>query len=145
MKGPYTIDASVFINAFIPSEIGHQKSKALLNFLKSEGIPMIAPTLLLPETAAAISRVYNDKKLAIRFAEQLRAIPQILFVPLDDLLSRQSIGTAANFQLRGSDAVYVSVALRYACPLVTLDREQYDRAAPALKTYYPEQLLKHIG
>ena len=46
------------------------------------------------------------------------------------------------YTIDASVFIYVSVALRYACPLVTLDREQYDRAAPALKTYYPEQLLE---
>ena len=48
----------------------------------------------------------------------------------------------ARHRLRGSDAVYAAVARRFACPLLTLDREQHERVAEVLKTYLPEELLQ---
>jgi len=142
MKNPYTIDASVFLNAFISTEAGHQISKEMLDMFRGEGIPMIVPTLLLPETASAISRVQKDNTLAVYFSNTLTKIPHLTLVPLDLLLAKQAIDVAASFRLRGSDAVYVTVALRYACPLITLDKEQHDRASSALRTFYPGEWLE---
>lgn len=43
--------------------------------------------------------------------------------------------------LRGADAVYVAVARRAGCTLVTLDREQRERAAPVVRTLTPAEAL----
>ena len=59
-------------------------------------------------------------------------------------LAQQALDIAALYRLRGSDAVYAAAAQRFACPLVTLDQEQHDRVAAALKTYYPVDLLPEL-
>jgi len=144
MPGPFVIDASVFLNAFNPAEERSKISMELMTRLRSEGIPMIAPTLLLPEVAASISRGQDDPELARSFADALSRISHLTLAPLDHLLARQSLDMAALYRLRGSDAVYVAVAQRYASPLITLDREQHDRASTILTTYYPEEILSEI-
>jgi predicted nucleic acid-binding protein len=48
---------------------------------------------------------------------------------------------AAQYQLRGSDAVYAAVALRFGSTLITLDREQRERASGAILTLYPAEAL----
>jgi len=144
MPGPFAIDASVFLNAFIPSESGSEMSKEMLARLQSQAVPMIAPVLLLPETAAAISRGQNNPELARQFAGTLQRLPHLVLIPLDQVLAQQSLDIAAIHRLRGSDAVYAAVAQRFACPLITLDREQHDRAASVLQTYYPSELLSSL-
>lgn len=141
MVGPLAIDASVFLNAFNPSESGSEISKEMLARLQSQAIPMIAPILLLPETAAAISRGQNNPELARQFATTLQRLPHLVLVPLDQTLAQQSMDIAAFHRLRSSDAVYAAAAQRFACPLITLDREQHDRVASVLPTYYPVELL----
>ena len=138
MPGPFAIDASVFLNAFNPSESGSEMSKEILARLQSQAVPMIAPVLLLPETAAAISRGQNNPELA------RQRLPHLVLIPLDQVLTQQSLDIAAIHRLRGSDAVYAAVAQRFACPLITLDREQHDRAASVLQTYYPSELLSSL-
>ena len=140
--GPYAIDASVFLNAFNPPEKGSQTSKELLAKLQDEAVPIIAPTLLLVECAAAIGRGQGNPDLASQFARTLQRLPHLILVSLDEILARQAVGIAARFRLRGSDAVYAAVAQRFACPLVTLDAEQRERVAQALKTYMPEEVLE---
>ena len=144
MPGPFAIDASVFLNAFNPSESGSEMSKEMLARLQSQAVPMIAPVLLLPETAAAISRGQNNPELARQFAGTLQRLPHLVLIPLDQVLAQQSLDIAAIHRLRGSDAVYAAVAQRFACPLITLDREQHDRAASVLQTYYPSELLSSL-
>ncbi len=124
MPGPFVIDASVFLNAFNPTETGSQVSKEMLARLQVQAVPLIAPTLLLPEVAAALSR-----------------LPNLVLVSLDQMLAQQALDIAALYRLRGNDAVYAAVAQRFACHLVALDHQQHDRLAVLLKTHYPEELL----
>jgi predicted nucleic acid-binding protein len=144
VAGPFTIDASVFLNAFNPLETGSESSKEILARFQDRAIPMIAPVLLLPETAAAISRGQNNPELARQFASMLQHLPHLILIDLDRVLAQQALDIAAIYRLRGSDAVYAAVAQRFACPLITLDREQHDRVTGVLKTYYPVDILSLI-
>lgn len=140
MAGPFTIDASVFLNGFNPAEPGHPTSFEFLSRVQSEAVPAIVPTLLLPEVAAAIGRGQGNSDLGRQFAETLSNLPHLMFVALDTILAHQAAEVAAQHRLRGADSVYVAVALRFGCPLITLDREQHDRAASALATFYPAEV-----
>ena len=142
MAGPYTVDASVFLNAFNLSEAGHADSNRFLSLLQTQAIPTIAPTLLLPEVSAAISRGRQDANLALAFARTLSRLPHLILVPLDVALAQQAVEVAAQHRLRGSDAVYAAVALRFGSPLVTLDREQRARIDKVLVTSTPADMLK---
>ncbi len=142
MARPYTIDASVFLNAFNPAEAGHADSNRLLALLQAQTLPMIVPTLVLPEVAATISRVRGDASLARTFADQLSRLPNLMLITLDPTLAQQAAEAAAQHRLRGSDAVYAAVALRFGTIFVTLDREQHDRLTSALTAYYPPEALR---
>ena len=140
MTGLYTVDASVFLNAANPYESGHEISDHFLRHLRLRGLPVIVPTLLLPEAAATIGRMRNDPALAVEFAATLARLSHLMFVNLDMAQARQACDAAAQHRLRASDAVYVAVALRFGAALVTLDREQHDRAAAVVPVYYPNEL-----
>ncbi|HFD40647.1 MAG TPA: PIN domain-containing protein [Anaerolineae bacterium] len=139
-----TVDASVFLNAFNPYEAGHETSRRFLALLQERATPIIVPTLLLPEVAAAIGRGRGDASLAREFAAALRRLPHLVWVPLDMALAQQAADVAAQFHLRGSDAVYAAVALRFGSVLVTLDRQQHDRVENVLRTRYPAEALTEM-
>jgi predicted nucleic acid-binding protein len=137
----FTLDASVFLNAFNPYEVGHQESHRLLEALQEGAVPIVAPTLLLPEVAAAVSRGRGDEDLAREFAAALSRLPHLVLVPLDAALAGQAVDVAAQYRLRGSDAVYAAVALRFGSTLITLDAEQQERVADVLTTLNPAEVL----
>jgi predicted nucleic acid-binding protein len=137
----YTVDASVFLNGFNPREPGHEESHRFLEGLREQAIPIIVPTLLLPEVAAAVSRGQGDSELARGFAAALRQLPHLVLVPLDETLASQASDIAAQNRLRGSDAVYVAVALRFGSTLVTLDKEQRDRVCDVISARLPSEAL----
>jgi predicted nucleic acid-binding protein len=140
----FTIDASVFLNAFNPHEQHHADSQALLAQLRERAELMLAPALLLPETAASISRVRGDSRLALQFTTDLERLAHLTLISLDATLARQAAGIAANYRLRGGDAVYAAVALRFGSTLVTLDREQRKRVSGLLPARFPAEALAEL-
>src|SRR5919202_6809386 len=106
MATSYTVDASVFLNALNSIEAGHLDSRRCLEHLRDTAAPIIVPTLLLPEIAAAIARGQGDALLAQLSAARVRRLPHLLLIPLDTALTQQAVAIAAQQRLRGSDAVY---------------------------------------
>lgn len=141
MASTYTVDASVFLNGFNPYEPGHEESRRLLALLQEKTAPVIVPTLLLPEVAATIGRGRKDANLARRFASALSRLPHLVLVPLDTGLAQQAADVAAQHFLRGSDAVYAAVALRFGSTMITLDREQQERIMDVIPTRGPAEAL----
>lgn len=144
MASTYTIDASVFLNAFNPYEDGHDTSNQLLALLQKDAKPIIVPMLLLPEVAAAIGRGRGDTDLAKEFAATIAELPHLIWVPLDMILSRQAVDIAASHRLRGSDAVYAATAARFGSLLVTLDQEQRRRVAGVVTAVEPVEALREL-
>jgi predicted nucleic acid-binding protein len=141
----YTIDASVFLNGLNPAEVGYVDSNKLLVQVRAKAVPIIVPSLLFPEVAATISRVQGDANMARSFAHALRNWPNMIVIPLDDALSGEAVDAAARYHLRGSDAVYVAVAIRFDTILVTLDREQRSRASAVIVTISPADAISPNG
>ena len=132
-----TIDASVFVNAFSPKETGSDKSLEFISGLKSQNIPIILPVLVLPEIVAALSRRQGSSEFVLQLVKEIKSLPGITFINVDESIADLALDMAANHRLRGSDAVYAAVALRYGTELITLDREQLDRLAKVLSIRSP--------
>lgn len=137
MSGPVTVDASVWVSAFTPSEPAYAKSHTFIQRLRKQNRAVFLPTLALVEIAAAIGRGQNQPQLGIAFAREISRLPQVTLVSLDPLLAQEAAEIAARYRLRGSDAVYVAVARRFGTVLVTLDKEQKQRASAVVRLLYP--------
>ncbi len=141
MAAVYTVDASVFLNAFNPREEGHVESHTLLARMQEHATPIITPTLLLPEVAAAIGRGHGDADLARRFSATLSQLAHLVLVSVDETLAQQAADLAAQYRLRGADAVYVAVAVRFGSILVTRDKEQRERVNDVITVRWPFEAL----
>jgi predicted nucleic acid-binding protein len=137
MNPPVTIDASVFISAFTPTEPAHQASKSFMLSLREQSIPIIVPVLVLPEISAALSRGQGKPDLGKAFVQELRSFPNTTFIDVDEAVASLAVEVAADNRLRGSDAVYAAVTLRFGTELITLDREQLDRLPKVLSVRVP--------
>src|SRR5688572_2610683 len=108
-----TVDASVFVSAFNPHEEGHAASLQILAAIQERGDPMIVPTLLVPEIAAALARATDDSTGALQYAMATAgSLPHLTLVSLTAPVARQAADLVATHRLRGTDAVYVAVARR---------------------------------
>src|SRR5712692_7251591 len=82
----YTVDASVFVNAFNPHEEGHAESLQILAAIAERGDPVIVPTLLVPEIASAVARASDDSVGAMQYAHAAVALSHLTLVPLTPAL-----------------------------------------------------------
>jgi predicted nucleic acid-binding protein len=137
MNMPITIDASVFVSAFVPTEPAHQASKTFMLGMRERSVPIVVPFLVLPEIAGALARGYGQPEFAKAFVLELRNLSNITFVDLDESVANLSVDIATNNRLRGSDAVYAAVALRFGTELVTLDKEQLIRLRKIIIVHEP--------
>lgn len=137
----YTVDASVFVNAFNPHEHGHAASLRILSAIHERGDPVIVPTLLVAEIAAALARATDDGAGALQYAVAAAALPHVTLVPVTAAVARQAADLAARYRLRGADAVYLAVARRYGTTIVTRDDEQRSRGAAIVRCHTPEEAL----
>lgn len=137
----FTIDASVFVNAFNPHEKGHAASLEILTVIQQRADPVIVPALLVTEVASAVARATDDTVGAVEYAEAITALPNLTLVTLTPAIARQAADHAATHRLRGADAIYAAVALRYGTVLVTRDGEQQARGRAAVNCRTPEEAL----
>lgn len=137
MNSPVTIDASVLVSAFTPSEPAHQASKAFMFNVREQSIPIIVPILVLPEISAALSRGQGKSQLGKAFVQELRNFPNTTFIDVDSSIATLAVDIAANNRLRGSDAIYAAVSLRFGTELITLDKEQLERLPKVLPVRAP--------
>ena len=137
MRTPVTVDASVFVRALSPDEDGSDESAEFISQLKKEGVALVQPTLFIIEVVASIARKQESTDIAMEVLHDLRKFPKLTLVDLDDNFAVFASEVAANHRLRGSDAVYSAVALRYGTELITLDREQLERLPKVLSVKTP--------
>lgn len=131
------IDASVWISSLIPSEAGFHASRAFIRRTISSGARVVLPTILIPEVGGAIARRNQSLQDAVDAIALIDQITQVEFVRLEEATARLANSLAMALRLRGADAVYVAVALRFRLPLITWDTEQLTRTAGVIDVYTP--------
>jgi predicted nucleic acid-binding protein len=140
----YTVDASVWGNGFDQREAGHATSRQLLDMLRTRALPISVPNLVLAEVAGAISRTCHDPVRAEAFAMTLGRLPNVTVVALDVALGDQAQALAAQYGLRGADAVYAAVAQQAGCTLISLDHEHLTRLGRIVIVRTPTAVLADL-
>ena len=137
MRTPVTVDASVFVNALSPDEDKSEESSEFISQLRQEGVVLIQPTLFVAEIVASIARKQDNTDLALEILHDLKKFPKLTLINLDEDFADFASEVAVHNRLRGSDAVYAAVALRFGTELITLDKEQLDRLPKVLPLRAP--------
>jgi len=127
------VDASLWVARLVLQDAFHQPVKNWLEAQRQRGALFLAPSLLLPEVAGAISRRTGEPELAARAAAALENLPGLRLVNMDQDLVNEAARLAAELGRRGADSLYAAVAARLDLPLVSLDEDQRARAAARLR------------
>lgn len=141
----YTIDASIYARDVDPTDPDAIVCHTLIERLQQGDVRVIVPTLLLAELAASISRTRRDPIRARIVVDALQVLPFMEFVVVDRPLGQEAAEIAADRAIKGADAIYVAVARQSGSTLVTLDREQRQRAAPIVPVLTPQEVLDELA
>lgn len=131
------VDASVIISAILPGEPHHDASRKWFDALVNLGQHFTAPAILLSEVAAPLSRAYNQPELAESVIQILMTATFSELVPVSVPLANRAATIASEYKIRGCDAVYVALAEALGEELITLDRQQSERAKRIVRSRQP--------
>lgn len=131
-------------NFEIEGERFHEYSKRLMEKVREKGITVIVPEIVLPEISSAIARGTDDVEKALKFVKELKQIPNMVFIPIDRELADSASRLAAEYRLRGCDAIYVAVASMFNAKLISLDEHQVRKAAKCVEALTPQEELKNL-
>ena len=116
-----TVDANVFVSARVRAEANHSASDQFLKRIVLFARDVYCPTLVLPETAAAVIRPTGRASLANGALSQILNFPYLTLVELTADRARRAADITITCRLRGADAVYATVAQEYGTTLITWD------------------------
>ena len=131
------IDASVYVALINAQEEAHTRCWTWFEGAQATREAIVAPAILLPEVAAAISRGVGNKELALKVVEQLKGAGVIELFPVTQPVAEQAAQVASEHRIRGCDAVYVALAAQLADELITLDRQQLEQANSIVEVRKP--------
>lgn len=137
----YTLDANVFNRNADERDPDYAECHALIERLHATHQRIIVPAIILAEIAGPLSRFYRNPMRARLYAASVAALPNLTLVTIDDALANVAAELAADYAIRGMDAIYVAVAQRHGCAFVTLDAEPRQRAATVITAQTPAEAL----
>jgi len=141
MHTTVVVDASVWVSWLITHDVNHDASLLWIERCIAEGRFLVAPSLMLVEVAATMSRQMGETALAKETVRNLHTASEIRIVPLDAALVWAAVEVAADLKLRAGDATYVALAHQLNIPLVSWDKEQLQRAESLISTYTPDNYV----
>ncbi len=118
------IDASVYLSLINAHDNEHASSWAWFEQARSAQESLAAPSILLAEVAAALSRGVGDPALAHRVVQELKGSGLIELIPVTLSTAERAAALAADHRIRGCDAVYAAMAHQRGEVLITLDHQQ---------------------
>lgn len=131
------VDASVYVALVNARESEHARCWDWFRSVALGGESIVAPTILLAEVAAALSRGAGDPALAHRAARLLTRSGMVDLPQVTQSLAERAAEIAAEHRICGCDAVSVALADRAGDTLVTLDQQQLDRGAACVTVRAP--------
>lgn len=131
------IDASVWVSNLQSRDSNYAAARAWVDRHLLGGGLLVAPILLVTETASALTRATGQPSIAHRAVSQLHRMREMRLVPIDQPLVDEATELAANLGIRGADAFYVAVAKSLSIPLVSFDHEQITRPSSLITTIRP--------
>ena len=137
VPAPVVTDASIWVAFFVAADVNHVASRNWIDSHTRAGGMLVAPSILLTEVAAAISRRLGQPQLVLQVAGSLSRLTLLRIVQMDGQLMTEATAIAANYRLRGADAIYVATAKQLGITLLTWDAEQLARPASIITAITP--------
>jgi predicted nucleic acid-binding protein len=139
------VDASVWVSMLLETDLFHTLSHSWFEEYSRFNGEIAAPSLLLPEVAGGLTRRTNDALVGRQAIQYLAELSGLYIIPIDQRLAATAAELAADYRLRGADAVYVALAYSLDVPLLTWDQEQMMRVNQVVKAGPPGTVFGSNG
>jgi predicted nucleic acid-binding protein len=136
------VDASVWVARFLLGDKHHAAASACITRLLHSGQRLTVPVLAWAEVAGAIARRSGSDETALQALVLLQQRRWIDAIAIDRTLGEQAAQMAAQYKLRGADAVYLALAAARSLPLITLDQEMLQRGPASVPRLTPSDWLQ---
>jgi predicted nucleic acid-binding protein len=113
------VDTSFLINAMIVKE---HKHKACVDFLKKNEADFIAPEMILIESASYFVRILHHNKEQVY--SHLEKIQSFIKIESNYTKIENVIDLICKYKTRGADSLYIRLAHKHNCTLLTCDKDQ---------------------
>jgi predicted nucleic acid-binding protein len=141
MPPAIVVDTSVLVATVTAREPKHRDAREFMQLCANSGGSVVVPAIALAEFGAGLSRTGRTPVQARRFMTMLRSQQGFFVVPVTVELGEVASEIAILQKTKGCDSVYLALARSMAVPLVSLDREQLDRAPADVEALTPEQAI----
>ena len=131
------VDASVVVAFLHKNDLNHQIANRWVSQLINSGGRFNAPTILLSEVTAPLARGHGLERLSKQIIDSLTSASYIELFPVTLPLAKQAASIAATHKIRGCDAIYVALAESLGQELITLDKQQRERAKDIIQAREP--------
>ncbi len=131
------VDASVLMVLLYQTEPSHLASRRWLGQALTSGETIATPVIALAEVAAAMGRGKSDPTRAKQFAKLITQGGIVALYSVTLVMAERAAEIAADYQIRGCDAVYVALAEQLGEALVTLDSQQLTRSTAVVPVRRP--------
>ena len=120
-------DTCVWISAYSPTEVDHQRSRAYVDRIIRGGIRIALPYPALTEIVCRLAANFRNEKKdpedAATMGRQLHREPNIEWIAADADFCVQATALGVRHRLRGMDAIVAHTAIYFRCELVTYDTD----------------------
>ena len=140
----FVLDASVLVAFLRPGDPFHGDADAMVKRLTLMPVTLYVPAMAFAEVAAALARGEDDTALALSGISHLNKLRRLRVIAVDKSVGWMAAYAAANYRIRGCDAVYVALAQNLSAVLVTLDRQQRERSPRTVVAQTPADILASL-
>jgi predicted nucleic acid-binding protein len=133
----FCIDASVIVSAANPKEPYFFQSRKFLLQLQKENSKVFLPEIIIPEITSGFLKAISDPETVYKLALSFRNVPNFSFIPVDKRIADLASWIICKTGLKGTDAIYVALALDYNLELITLDKDQLEKSKGIIKARKP--------
>jgi predicted nucleic acid-binding protein len=130
-------DASVLVSYLMDTDKYYIPTFAWFSRYVATNQQIIIPTIAFPEVGGPVARRKKQSAAGQLAINNLLTVPGVVFIDVDIRLARISARLAATLQLRGADAVYVTLAQRLGVPLISWDNDHINKTKGVITACTP--------
>jgi predicted nucleic acid-binding protein len=134
------IDSNIFVSALDPVDRFHTECKPLFDRVIRFEVEAVCPASVLVEVTSVLRRRMGSAEIARYVWRNLRKLPSVHWLEMSLEVAERMCEIVSRTGLRAGDAAVLQVAVDLGVPLVTKDREFWEKRLAGVLLFEPAEL-----